>query len=107
MSGWSFHNFSMLRHFTIGALQSSLQNLFRYGPLGSGIQITMTWKSWPRRYWTSFSYVGLILAALFFATSLSPSLLPRFYPVQGDSFRPRSHNRIWDRLPHRQAVAIP
>ncbi len=43
----------------------------------------MTWKSWPRRYWTSFSYVGLILAALFFATSLSPSLLPRFYPVQG------------------------
>ena len=43
----------------------------------------MSWKSWPRRYWTSFSYVGLILAALFFATSLSPSLLPRIYPVQG------------------------
>ena len=40
-------------------------------------------KSWPRRYWASFSYIGLILAALFFATSLSPSLLPRLYPVQG------------------------
>ncbi|MGI9241951.1 MAG: alpha/beta hydrolase [Verrucomicrobiales bacterium] len=43
----------------------------------------MSLKSWPRRYWTSFSYVGLILAALFFAASLSPSLLPRLFLVQG------------------------
>ena len=33
--------------------------------------------------WKSFSYVGLVFATLFFATSLSPSLLPRNYMVQG------------------------
>lgn len=43
----------------------------------------MSLQSWPRRYWSSFSYVGLILAAFFFAASLSPSLLPRIYIVQG------------------------
>ena len=43
----------------------------------------MRFPSWPRRYWSSFSYVGLILAAFFFAASLSPSLLPRIYIVQG------------------------
>ena len=43
----------------------------------------MSLKSWPRRYWSSFSYVGLVFAAVFFAASLSPSLLPRIYIVQG------------------------
>ena len=43
----------------------------------------MNLKSWPRHYWRSFSFVGLVLAALFFAASLSPSLLPRVYLVQG------------------------
>lgn len=35
------------------------------------------------RRWASFSFVGLALAALFFAASLSPSLLPRHFAVQG------------------------
>lgn len=35
------------------------------------------------RYWSSFSYVGLAVATLFFAASLTPSLLPRHYAVQG------------------------
>lgn len=43
----------------------------------------MRWQSWLGRYRASFSYVGLILATLFFAASLSPSLLPRNYVVQG------------------------
>ncbi|WP_182866498.1 alpha/beta hydrolase [Rhodopirellula sp. JC639] len=34
-------------------------------------------------YWDSFSFVGLIVATLFFAASLTPSLLPRNYWVQG------------------------
>lgn len=34
-------------------------------------------------YWNSFSYIGLVFAALFFAASVSPSLLPRPYFVQG------------------------
>lgn len=33
--------------------------------------------------WRSFSFVGLAIATLFFAASLSPSLLPRPYVVQG------------------------
>jgi uncharacterized membrane protein len=33
--------------------------------------------------WRSFSFVGLATAALFFAASLTPSLLPRHYAVQG------------------------
>lgn len=41
------------------------------------------WQSWIARLWASFSYVGLILATLFFAASLTPSLLPRHYVVQG------------------------
>jgi uncharacterized membrane protein len=40
-------------------------------------------RSWPQRYWASFSYVGLALATLFFAASLTPSLLPRHYATQG------------------------
>jgi uncharacterized membrane protein len=35
------------------------------------------------RFWASFSYVGLAVAALFFAASLTPSLLPRNFIVQG------------------------
>ena len=36
-----------------------------------------------RRYQASLSYVGLVVATLFFAASLSPSLLPRHFAVQG------------------------
>lgn len=35
------------------------------------------------RYWNSFSFVGLVFATLLFAASVSPSLLPRPYIVQG------------------------
>lgn len=35
------------------------------------------------QYWLSFSYVGLAVATLFFAESLTPSLLPRNFLVQG------------------------
>lgn len=34
-------------------------------------------------YWSSFSFVGLVFAALFFSASVTPSLLPRHYIVQG------------------------
>ena len=43
----------------------------------------MGWQSWFRRLWASFSYVGLVVGTLFFSASLSPSLLPRNYVVQG------------------------
>ena len=43
----------------------------------------MGFQSWLQRYWNSFSFVGLIFAGFFFAVSLSPSLLPRIYIVQG------------------------
>jgi uncharacterized membrane protein len=36
-----------------------------------------------RRLWTTFSFVGLAVATLLFAASLTPSLLPRHYAVQG------------------------
>lgn len=36
-----------------------------------------------RRIWQTFSVVGLCLGTLFFAASLTPSLLPRGYFVQG------------------------
>jgi uncharacterized membrane protein len=35
------------------------------------------------RYWESFSFVGLAVATLLFASSLSPSLLPRHFVSQG------------------------
>ena len=35
-----------------------------------------------RDYWNSFSFVGLVVAALFFAASVTPSLLPRTYYAQ-------------------------
>lgn len=34
-------------------------------------------------YWSSFSFVGLVFASLFFSGSVTPSLLPRHYAVQG------------------------
>ncbi|MBA3483278.1 MAG: hypothetical protein H0T51_15830, partial [Pirellulales bacterium] len=34
-------------------------------------------------HWRSFSYIGLAIATLFFAASLTPSLLPRHFAVQG------------------------
>ncbi len=43
----------------------------------------MSWKKWPSRYWNSFSFVGLVFATLFFSASVTPSLLPRHYLVQG------------------------
>lgn len=35
------------------------------------------------RLWRSFSFPGLLIGTLFFAASLTPSLLPRHYVVQG------------------------
>ncbi|MEM7317320.1 MAG: alpha/beta-hydrolase N-terminal domain-containing protein, partial [Planctomycetota bacterium] len=40
-------------------------------------------KDWSKRYWKSFSFVGLVVATLFFSASVTPSLLPRNYLVQG------------------------
>ncbi|QDT02513.1 hypothetical protein K227x_08910 [Rubripirellula lacrimiformis] len=39
--------------------------------------------SWTLRYWQSFSFVGLVVATIFFCGSVTPSLLPRPYFVQG------------------------
>ena len=36
-----------------------------------------------RSLWRSFSGLGLLLGALFFAASLTPSLIPRAYLLQG------------------------
>lgn len=43
----------------------------------------MSLRAWPSRYWKSFSFVGLVFATLFFSASVTPSLLPRNYMVQG------------------------
>ena len=43
----------------------------------------MGWQSRFRRVGASFSFIGLVVGALFFSASLSPSLLPRNYVVQG------------------------
>jgi uncharacterized membrane protein len=40
-------------------------------------------RAWCGRYWASFSFVGLAVATLTFAASLTPSLLPRNFAVQG------------------------
>jgi uncharacterized membrane protein len=40
-------------------------------------------QSWVGRYGRSFSFWGLAIATLFFAASLTPSLLPRHFAVQG------------------------
>ncbi|MGI9437603.1 MAG: alpha/beta-hydrolase N-terminal domain-containing protein, partial [Geminicoccaceae bacterium] len=38
---------------------------------------------WTLKLWQSFSAAGLLIGLLFFAASLTPSLLPRTYVVQG------------------------
>ena len=43
----------------------------------------MSLRTWSSRYWKSFSFVGLVFATLFFSVSVTPSLLPRNYLVQG------------------------
>ncbi len=40
-------------------------------------------RSFAKQYWSTFSYVALVVATLFFAASLTPTLLPRQYAVQG------------------------
>ena len=40
-------------------------------------------QSWLGRYGSSFSFWGLVIGAMFFAASLTPSLLPRHFAVQG------------------------
>jgi uncharacterized membrane protein len=40
-------------------------------------------RSFVSRFWASFSFVALAVATLFFAASLTPSLLPRHFAVQG------------------------
>ena len=40
-------------------------------------------RSWVIRYWNSFSMTGLLLGTLFFAASLTPTLIPRNYVTQG------------------------
>lgn len=39
--------------------------------------------AWLRRYGNTFSFWGLMIGTLFFAASLTPSLLPRHFAVQG------------------------
>ena len=43
----------------------------------------MNMRTWPSHYLKSFSFVGLAFAAMFFAASVTPSLLPRNFMVQG------------------------
>ncbi|MBX7073449.1 MAG: alpha/beta-hydrolase family protein [Pirellulales bacterium] len=45
--------------------------------------LTMRLQNVLARLWASFTYVGLALATLFAAASLTPSLLPRHFAVQG------------------------
>ncbi|MFO0994013.1 MAG: alpha/beta-hydrolase family protein [Hyphomicrobiales bacterium] len=40
-------------------------------------------RSWPIKFWPSLSIIGILLGTLFFAASLTPSLLPRTIVVQG------------------------
>ncbi|MGH6906159.1 MAG: alpha/beta hydrolase [Geminicoccaceae bacterium] len=40
-------------------------------------------KDWPLRLWRSLSGTGLLLGTLFFAASLTPTLIPRTYLTQG------------------------
>ena len=47
------------------------------------LSLTRRFQSWLERYWSTFSYVGLAAGTLFFALSLTPSLLPRTFLVQG------------------------
>lgn len=47
------------------------------------LDVKMKFAAWAARYWKSFSFVGLVVATLFFATSVTPSLLPRHFVTQG------------------------
>ncbi|TJV28464.1 MAG: hypothetical protein E5Y18_16460, partial [Mesorhizobium sp.] len=38
---------------------------------------------WIFRFWRSFSAAGLLIGTLFFAASLTPTLLPRTFVTQG------------------------
>ena len=40
-------------------------------------------KDWPLGLWRSLSGTGLLLGTLFFAASLTPTLIPRTYLTQG------------------------
>ena len=40
-------------------------------------------RNWIVRYWYSFSLTGLLIGTLFFAASLTPTLIPRNYLTQG------------------------
>jgi len=40
-------------------------------------------KNYLKRYWRKFSYTGLVVGVIFFALSLTPSLIPRGYWIQG------------------------
>ncbi|WP_269931337.1 alpha/beta hydrolase [Aminobacter sp. HY435] len=40
-------------------------------------------RNWIVRYWYSFSLTGLLIGTLFFAASLTPTLIPRTYVTQG------------------------
>ncbi len=40
-------------------------------------------RNWVVRYWYSFSTTGLLIGTLFFAASLTPTLIPRTYVTQG------------------------
>ena len=40
-------------------------------------------KVWLYDYWVKLSYSGLIVGVLFFALSLTPSLIPRHFVFQG------------------------
>src|SRR5215510_3948028 len=58
--------------------------------LGDGEPATSARPGWAgvvvralQRFWRSFSAVGLLLGTLFFAFSLTPSLLPRGFLIQG------------------------
>lgn len=55
----------------ITAMQDSVKSLGTHATL------------WAGRYWNSFSFVGLVFATLFFSASVTPSLLPRHFVVQG------------------------
>lgn len=44
---------------------------------------TRGWRELTEKYWSTFSFVGLVTGTLLFAGSLTPTLLPRHYAVQG------------------------
>lgn len=45
--------------------------------------LKMQVKNWLMRYVASFSFIGLVVATLFFSASVTPSLLPRNFTFQG------------------------